>query len=84
MNIDSVGIEVVAKYQSNNKKWEAPTSEQLTSIKKLILILQKEFSLKDEDLYQHQYIAYKTANEGHGLYPVADTNLNVDPRKALN
>jgi len=67
-NQDSIGIEVVAMYDYDTKTWPKATDEQLKSIKKLVHLLQKIFGLTDGDVYGHGEIAYKTKDEGDGLY----------------
>lgn len=68
MNEDSVGIEVVAMYSEVTRLWDSPTSEQRESIAQLVRILQKQYSLTDADIYEHDRISRKTAGEGAGLY----------------
>ena len=77
-NRDSIGIEVVAFWDKDTALWDEATPQQLESVKKVVQILQQEYNLNDEDLYQHQCIAYKTSGEGKNLYPPADSNSNVD------
>ena len=72
-NRDSIGIEVVASYDSNPKKqtsplWESTTKEQLASIRHLVNLLKSLYNLSDEDVYKHNVIAYKTDNEADELY----------------
>ena len=72
-NRDSIGIEVVASYDSNPKKqtsplWESTTKEQLASIRYLVNLLKSLYNLSDEDVYKHNVIAYKTDNEADELY----------------
>ena len=72
MNEDSVGIEVVAMYSAATRQWDPPTPEQAESIAQLVQILQKQYSLTDADVYEHDRISRKTAGEGAGLYDGAD------------
>ncbi|GAA3914452.1 hypothetical protein GCM10022229_04320 [Luteimonas lutimaris] len=67
-NEDSVGIEVVAMYDESTKTWDAPTPEQTESIKVLVRILKKAYSLQDADVYAHDTISRKTEGEDQGLY----------------
>ncbi|MGQ4661467.1 N-acetylmuramoyl-L-alanine amidase [Lysobacter sp. F6437] len=68
MNEDSVGIEVVAMYAAATRQWDPPTTEQSESIAQLVQILQKQYSLTDADVYEHDRISRKTTGEGAGLY----------------
>ena len=76
MNKDSVGIEVVGRYNEATKTWDAPTPEQQASIAKLVGVLQTTYGLENNDVYQHDKISYKTPGEGGGLWqppaPVVD------------
>lgn len=67
-NGDSVGIEVVGRYDAATKTWDPPTAEQTVSIRKLVGTLQDNFGLTDHDVYQHDHISRKTPGEGAGLY----------------
>lgn len=67
-NQDSIGIEVIAMYDKNTQAWPKATDQQLKSIKNLVHLLQKIFGLTDGDVYGHGQIAYKTKDEGDGLY----------------
>lgn len=68
MNGDSVGIEVVGSYNAKTKTWDAPTPEQKAAIAKLVGMLQSEYGLQNNDVYQHDKISYKTPGEGAGLW----------------
>lgn len=64
-NGDSIGIEVVGKYSEDNKIWELVTEAQVTAIKSLLACLLISFGLdKQNDIYIHEAISYKTASEG--------------------
>lgn len=78
-NRDSVGIEVVGRYNQATQTWDAPTPEQTASIQRLVGTLQNNFGLTDHDVYQHDRIAYKTAGEGAGLYTPAAAVPAADP-----
>lgn len=67
-NGDSVGIEVVGRYDAATKTWDPPTAAQTASIRKLVGTLQDNFGLTDHDVYQHDHISRKTPGEGAGLY----------------
>lgn len=75
INADSVGIEVVGQYNSTTKTWDVAPEAQLKSIAKIIRILKKEYTLTDDDIYEHDKISYKTEGEGGGLY---DSNNTYD------
>ncbi len=72
-NGDSIGIEVVGRYDPASRTWEAPTAEQAAAITRLVGILQRNFGLTDHDVYEHDVISRKTPGEGAGLYPLAAT-----------
>ena len=67
INSDSIGIEVVGKYKSN--QWEVATQAQKDSIKNLVEILKAEYNLNNDDVYEHDKISRKTDGEGANLYP---------------
>jgi hypothetical protein len=75
-NADSVGIEVVGKYNAATRTWDLPTAAQAESIRKLVDTLQNNFGLTDHDVYQHDVISRKTPGEGAGLHPAV---LPADP-----
>lgn len=68
LNTDSLGIEVVSKYNTATKIWDPATPQQKTAINYLVKKLQATFNLTDKDIYEHDKISYKTAGEGAGLY----------------
>lgn len=64
-NMDSIGIEVVGRYNQSSKTFERPTNEQFKSLKWLNDILLKEFGLNlNNDVYAHGVIARKKKAEG--------------------
>jgi len=67
-NADSIGIEVVGRYDPATQTWDAPTPGQAAAIQHLIGSLQRNFGLTNEDVYQHDVISRKTPGEGAGLY----------------
>jgi N-acetylmuramoyl-L-alanine amidase len=67
-NGDSVGIEVVGRYNAATSTWDPPTTEQRASIRRLVGTLQNNFGLNDHDVYQHDVISRKTPGAGAGLY----------------
>lgn len=44
------------------------SSPKKDSIKNLVEILKAEYNLSEDDIYEHDKIAYKTNGEGAGLY----------------
>lgn len=67
-NKDSLGIEVVGRFLSNEKKFENPTQLQFKSLKWLTDQLIKEFGLHVKtDVFAHGQIARKQASEGGQL-----------------
>lgn len=67
-NSDSLGIEVVSRYDDKTKTWEAPTAQQKAAIKELVDRLKVCFGLGQADIYEHDKISYKISGEGAGLY----------------
>lgn len=59
---------VESKMIRNYTTWDTPTQAQKDSIKNLVEILKAEYNLSDDDIYKHDKIAYKTNDEGAGLY----------------
>lgn len=70
-NGDSVGIEVVGRYNAATRTWDPPTEAQRASIQRLVGTLQNNFGLTDHDVYEHDIISRKTPGEGAGLYAPA-------------
>lgn len=68
MSTDSIGIEVVGKYNKTAKVWDQATTQQKTSINFLVKKLKKTYNLTDRDIYEHDKISYKTSGEGSDLY----------------
>lgn len=79
-NADSVGIEVVGRYNAATSTWDSPTAAQAESIRRLVDTLQKNFGLTNHDVYQHDVISRKTPGEGAGLYPAV---LPADPAAGM-
>jgi len=68
INSDSLGIEIVSKYDSETKKFEKPTKEQTESLELLLDILVKHFKLdRSEDIYRHSDISYKNPDEAQSV-----------------
>ena len=65
---DSVGIEVVGRYNEATKTWDEPTEAQKASIARLVGVLQNTYGLHNDDVYAHDKISYKTPGEGQGLW----------------
>ncbi|PCI12012.1 MAG: N-acetylmuramoyl-L-alanine amidase [Thiotrichales bacterium] len=64
-NNDSIGIEVVGRYNQSTNTFERPTNKQFKSLKFLVDLLVKEFSLNlKNDVYAHGVIARKKKAEG--------------------
>lgn len=78
-NGDSVGIEVVGRYNPATQTWDPPTAAQQASIQRLVGTLQNNFGLNDHDVYQHDVISRKTPGEGAGLYTPAVPAAPVAP-----
>ncbi len=67
INNQSIGIEVVATYDTTNRRWQMSTPDQLESVRALVVLLQSIYGLDDSDVLRHDVISYKTAGEGAGL-----------------
>ena len=67
-NKTSIGIEVVAWYDNKTQKWDEATQEQKVALRKTIKILLNHYNLTENDIYEHDKIADKTAGEGANLY----------------
>lgn len=63
-NQNSVGIEVVGKYDYVNKVWEPLTSQQVTAVTNLTNYLMVTYKVSSTALYCHDKISYKTDGEG--------------------
>ncbi len=63
MNTDSVGIEIVGKYDTAKKIYESVTANQNASLKWLISELSTHLSLKQGDIYRHPDVSYKQPSE---------------------
>ncbi|WP_413112109.1 N-acetylmuramoyl-L-alanine amidase [Thaumasiovibrio sp. DFM-14] len=64
-NADSVGIEVVGRYNAGTKQFTEPTQKQYNSTKWLVEVLIKEYALGlRKDVYAHGSIARKKEAEG--------------------
>lgn len=68
-NSNSIGIEVVGKYDVKAKAFATPTRQQLESLRTLVEVLKLQYGLDEEDIYRHGIISYKDENrtEGSGL-----------------
>ena len=64
---DSIGIEVVGKYDSKTKRYPNATTKQLESLEKLVIILLELFNANKTDIYAHAKIAYKDENSTEGV-----------------
>jgi N-acetyl-anhydromuramyl-L-alanine amidase AmpD len=67
-NSDSIGIEVVGKYNESTKTFDRPTEAQTQSLKWLTRSLAKEFGLDiNSDVYIHPQVSYKQEDEARSL-----------------
>ncbi len=67
ISAESIGIEVVGRYDQASGTWEAATEAQNASVKKLVTQLQVQYGLTNSDVYAHSAISYKQPGEGEGL-----------------
>ncbi|WP_285818962.1 N-acetylmuramoyl-L-alanine amidase [Helicobacter bilis] len=65
---DSIGIEVVGKYDDKTKRYPDATTNQLESLEQLVVILLELFNISKTDLYAHAKIAYKDTNMTESVY----------------
>lgn len=68
-NADSLGIEVVGKYDTSTQAFSPPTAQQLSSTHTLVEALKDSYGLTNQDIYDHGVISYKDPKktEGSGL-----------------
>lgn len=64
---ESIGVEVVGKFDSVVSRWDEATDKQLESVRKLVECLKEHYKFSSADIYQHDEISYKTVGEGAGL-----------------
>jgi N-acetyl-anhydromuramyl-L-alanine amidase AmpD len=77
-NNDSLGIEVVGRYNKATDMFETPTSKQFKSVKWLAEALIKEYSLDlNKDVYAHGVIARK--KEAEGIRLLQHLRIGVSP-----
>lgn len=62
-NNDSIGIEIVGKYDTTAKIYESVTATQNASLKWLVSELSTHLSLKQGDVYRHPDVSYKQPSE---------------------
>jgi len=75
-NNDSIGIEVVGRYNLSTNIFERPTNKQFESLKWLVDTLLKELSLNlNKDVYAHGVIARKKKAEGVQLLQYLKTGV---------
>jgi RHS repeat-associated protein len=63
-NSNSVGVEVVGRYNEKTKTWEPLTNEQIKSTADLVNGLMKAYGLTQQNIYEHDVISWKTEGEG--------------------
>lgn len=68
INSDSIGIEVVGKYDDKTKRYPNATKKQLESLEHLVIALLELLSIDKTDIYAHAKIAYKDTNMTEGVY----------------
>jgi N-acetyl-anhydromuramyl-L-alanine amidase AmpD len=66
MNSDSIGIEIVTKYDEVNRSYPPPSDRQWQSVRELLEILRTAYPVTDADVYSHTRISYKSPGEGEG------------------
>jgi N-acetyl-anhydromuramyl-L-alanine amidase AmpD len=76
-NNDSIGIEIVGKFDVANSVYPLPNKKQQTSIKWLVKELLATFNLDFvDDVYAHGSIAHKEKSEGVATLKWLATNIN--------
>ncbi len=63
-NSNSVGVEVVGRYNEKSKNWEPLTPQQVTSTAELVNGIMKAYGLSQKNIYEHDIISWKTNGEG--------------------
>ena len=67
INSDSIGIEVVGKYDNKTKRYPNATTKQLESLEQLVAVLLELFNMNKANIYAHAKIAYKDENSTEGV-----------------
>lgn len=68
MASDSVGIEVVAVYDSQAGTWEQATAEQIAAVQALVEALKTQYAITNAHVHHHDVITDKEGvDEGAGL-----------------
>ena len=75
INSDSIGIEVVGKYDDKTKRYPNATTKQLESLEQLVIVLLELFNINKTDIYAHAKIAYKNETEGVSLLEYMEKKL---------
>lgn len=69
-NKNSIGIELVGKFDKKKGEWEPLTKSQISSLKNLIERLKSTYDLEDKDLFFHYQVdpEHKEKGEGEEAY----------------
>ncbi|WP_194145487.1 peptidoglycan recognition family protein [Helicobacter sp. MIT 05-5294] len=67
INSDSIGIEVVGKYDNKAERYPNATTKQLETLEQLIIVLLELFNINKTDIYAHAKIAYKDKHSTEGV-----------------
>ncbi|TRX74748.1 peptidoglycan recognition protein family protein [Pseudomonas mangiferae] len=62
-NSDSVGIELVGKFEKTTNAYQAVSAQQNTSLQYLIDIVYELYSITSNDVYKHPQVSYKNPGE---------------------
>ena len=62
-NEDSVGIEIVGRFDAASNAYEVVNKQQNDSLTWLIGALQSKLSITPDDIYRHPEVSYKQASE---------------------
>jgi RHS repeat-associated protein len=75
-NSNSIGIEVVGKYDSKTEKWESLTPEQIESTAMAVHTLMEKYNLSIENVYPHEKLSWKTLGEGQIVLDAISNRVN--------
>lgn len=62
-NSDSIGIELVGKYEQVSKTYQIVSSQQNTALQYLIDIIYSLYQITSKDVYRHPQVSYKNPGE---------------------
>ena len=75
-NSNSVGVEVVGRYNEKTKTWEPLTNQQVNAVADLVNGIMKAYGLTQNNIYEHDVISWKTDGEGTVVRNAIKAKLN--------